>query len=592
MINNTLFSVQELIDKYGQKNILIAVFVTVGVIILLIVARQVRLKKNRQAIANLENRLAAIKSLPIQYRLGRVQNIAKKTPELMDQYNAFEARHDKLVNVQRDEISIMLNEIDEKVYAGKLWGINKKLNELKEKVDIFESDANQLLSEVEAVTEIENVQRVSIIHVKEKFRAVQENYHNARYKLEAVAQSINDYCEEINHDFVDLETMMNQQHFDDAKHQCEMIDTKVDFLAANIRDLPTYLSLAKGYIPAEIEKIQNRIVDLKSRGFSLTRIDAENRVLDIQEALSQVEEDILALNISEVGETLNNLTAEIAKLNEEFEVEEAAQSEFNVIYQDVLDKANDLNERFEYAVDELNKLKKLYVIEDETLNVSAKADTLQDIMADMARLKEMISTREFSYQEVVEKLKELSKATDSFDTDLQNFFAARDQMYLTENRALDELENINIVLLEIKSQIKNKQLPMINESYKDYIADSYKKASEIQFLCKSRPIILESLTQQVDIARDIIYKLYDNIHNLIVTADMVEEAIVFGNRYRSSFLEVNTELTKAEILFRNGEYTKALSTAVDIIEKIKPGSYERLVKKSKITKDPRDMTAA
>jgi len=39
----------------------------------------------------------------------------------------------------------------------------------------------------------------------------------------------------------------------------------------------------------------------------------------------------------------------------------------------------------------------------------------------------------------------------------------------------------------------------------------------------------------VDIARDIIYKLYDNIHNLIVTADMVEEAIVFGNRYRSSF---------------------------------------------------------
>ena len=153
-------------------------------------------------------------------------------------------------------------------------------------------------------------------------------------------------------------------------------------------------------------------------------------------------------------------------------------------------------------------------------------------------------------------------------------------MYLTEKRALDELENINIVLLEIKSQIKNKQLPMINESYKDYIADSYKKANEIRFLCKSRPIILENLTNQVDTARDIIYKLYNNIHNLIVTADMVEEAIVYGNRYRSSFLEVNTELTKAEVLYRNGEYTKALSTAVDIIEKIKPGSYEKLVKKN------------
>ena len=209
----------------------------------------------------------------------------------------------------------------------------------------------------------------------------------------------------------------------------------------------------------------------------------------------------------------------------------------------------------------------------------------------MTRLREVIDSNEFSYQEVVEKLKNLIADSDAFEEKLQFFFASRDEMYLTEKRALDELENINIVLLEIKSQIKNKQLPMINESYKDYIADSYKKANEIQFLCKSRPIILDKLTQQVDIARDIIYKLYDNIHNLIVTADMVEEAIVFGNRYRSSFLEVNTELTKAEVLYRNGEYTKALSTAVDIIEKIKPGSYERLIKKNNVEKDPRSIVA-
>ena len=88
------------------------------------------------------------------------------------------------------------------------------------------------------------------------------------------------------------------------------------------------------------------------------------------------------------------------------------------------------------------------------------------------------------------------------------------------------------------------------------------------------------MSHQVDAARDVIYKLYDNIHNLIVTAEMVEDAIVYGNRYRSSFLEVNTELTKAELLYRNGEYTKALATAVDIIEKIKPDSYEMLIKKN------------
>lgn len=587
-----LFSFNDMIQAIGQRNLTIGVVVLVLLIVALLVFRQFRLKKRRKEIMAVENRLSAIKSLPIQYRLGRVQNIAKNTPEILTQYNEFEKRYDDLIRMQKDEIAIRLNEIDEKLYSGKLWKVSGLFKQLNELVEQFETKANALLKEIEAVTEIENVQRISIIRVKEKYRKVQENYRVVRYKLENVGSSIDAYMQKIDEDFVSLEAMMNKQHYDEAKRQCEMIDQEVDFLSANIRDLPTYLSLASGYIPEEIEKIQNRMVDLKSRGFSLARIDAENRVLNMQNQLNEVENDIQSLKIEHVGEMLNTLTTEISSLNNEFETEEVAQGEFNDTWKDVFDKVSELNAEYDQAKAELVNLKKLYVLEDERMDINRESENLQAILLNMTKLKELINTNDFSYQEVVEQLKDLSSHCDAFEEKLQFFFTSRDQMYLTEKRALDELENINIVLLEIKSQIKNKQLPMINESYKDYIADSYKKASEIQFLCKSRPIILDKLTQQVDIARDIIYKLYDNIHNLIVTADMVEEAIVFGNRYRSSFLEVNTELTKAEVLYRNGEYTKALSTAVDMIEKIKPGSYERLIKKNNLKKDPREAAVA
>lgn len=571
---------EELVNRVGVHNLIIGAIVFLVIILCLIIWRTYRLKKRRKEIMAIENRLSAIKSLPIQYRLGRVQNIAKNTPELMDQYNAFEARYTQLVSTQKDEISLLLNEIDEKLYFGKMYKVSGKITKLHELMDQFEKDAQELLAEIEKVTEIENVQRLQIIQVKEKYREVQAAYENSRYKLDDAIPGISELNEQIDKDFVTLEDMMNSQRFDDAKKQCDLIDQKIDFLSANIRDLPTYLSLASNYIPTEIEKIQKRILDLKSKGYSLVRIDAENRVITMQESLKKALDDIQNLDISEVGEILNHITEEITKLNDEFELEEAAQNEFNKIYEDIFTRINELNQNYGYATDELEKLKKLYVIEDQSIDITGEAHELARMLEEMASLKELIKTQEFSYQEVVEKLKSLDGNGEAFQKKLQTFFAKRDEMYLTEKRALDELENINIVLLEIKSQIKNKQLPMINESYKDYIADSYKKANEIRFLCKSRPIILENLTNQVDTARDIIYKLYNNIHNLIVTADMVEEAIVYGNRYRSSFLEVNTELTKAEVLYRNGEYTKALSTAVDIIEKIKPGSYEKLVKKN------------
>nr|WP_305133083.1 septation ring formation regulator EzrA [Thomasclavelia cocleata] len=201
-------------------------------------------------------------------------------------------------------------------------------------------------------------------------------------------------------------------------------------------------------------------------------------------------------------------------------------------------------------------------------------------MDDLAKLTNIIESKDFSYSALIEQFGELVTRCQPFDDALTKYNELENSLRLQEKRALDELDNINIVLLEIKSEIKNKHLPMINESYKDYIDDSYLKADEILKFIRHRPIDLERLSVQVDAARDVIYKLYDNVHNLIVTAEMVEEAIIYGNRFRSSFLEVNTELTKAELLFRNGEYTKALSTAVDIIEKINPGSYEMLINKN------------
>ena len=571
----------QLIKTYGKENLMIAAGCALAIIVLYFIIRKMKVKKRRKIVATLENRVSAVKSMPISYRLGRVQNIVKNSPDLQESYDLYQQRYDALVKMQDEEIAILLNEVDEKLYAGKLWRTKKKIRQLEELIKNYEKEANDLLTEIEKVTEIENIQRVQIIRVKERYRATQETLAQASYKLEAALPSINAYMDGINEDFVNLEDKMNHQLYEEAKAACEAIDEKIDFLNNNIRDLPTYISLALNYIPSEIEKIQNRMLDLRSRNFSLTRMDLENRVSFMQEALENANEHIQALDLANVGEALNEITDEINVINDEFETEEIAQTEFNEIYEAIYKDTRDLVTSYQGAKEELAKLEKRYVLGENVLSIVDDANKVEEILTRVTELKEQVKSKEFSYQTIVEELKSLAIQSDQFEIRLRDFYTTSEEMKLQEQRALDELENINIVLLEIKSQIKNKQLPTINESYKDYIADSYKKASEIQFLCKSRPIVLENLSTQVDTARDIIYKLYENIHNLIVTADMVEEAIVYGNRYRSSFLEVNTELTKAEVLFKNGEYTKALTIAVDIIEKIKPGSYEKLINKSK-----------
>ena len=67
---------------------------------------------------------------------------------------------------------------------------------------------------------------------------------------------------------------------------------------------------------------------------------------------------------------------------------------------------------------------------------------------------------------------------------------------------------------------------------------------------------------------------------MVATVIMVENTIVFGNRYRSTYADIDSELTRSELSFRNGEYTQALTIAIATIEKIHPGNYENMIKEN------------
>ena len=59
---------------------------------------------------------------------------------------------------------------------------------------------------------------------------------------------------------------------------------------------------------------------------------------------------------------------------------------------------------------------------------------------------------------------------------------------------------------------------------------------------------------------------------------MSENAIVYGNRYRSSSEKVDKALEEAEKLFYLGNFTACLEKALNAINIIEPGIQEKLLK--------------
>ena len=570
------------IEYVGVKNLIIFGAILVALIIFMIVYHSIKLKIYRQEILDLQNQINGIKTLPLQYRLGRVQSIAKNMPEVAEEYEQFTKDFEKITEFQKNELGVLVNEVDESLFYGKTHGIKKKLALIHEMTQRYDHDVKDLLTRIEKVTEIENIQRVEIIRVKGKYREVGNEYEKIRVKVEEFVPHALEMFKELDDDFVKLETLMNNQMFADAKNFTEEIENRIDSLQENLKDLPSYVYVVSDLLPSKIDKVDELITSLEGDEYALEEMNIAARRQEVDEQMEESIAHVKNVDIKGAAEVLEPLTGLIEELVIDLGKELDSYKQFKEKWRESYNELQRLTDVYQNTMKEYRRLITEFVIDEEEVVISKKYEEFKQIQKDANDLIEQMESGHFAYANMLEHVENLYDRMMQHDAYLEEFEKQKEDIETKNQKTEELLENINIVLLEIKSEIKNEHLPLVNDSYRDYIADSYNKVEEIKHFKAHKPVVLNELCAKVEGARDVIYKLYDNVHNMIVTAGMVEDAIVYANRYRSMFLEVNTELTKAEVLFRNGEYRNALQVAVDILERLEPGKYEELIKRKEI----------
>lgn len=570
------------VQYVGVRNLIIFASILIALIIFMIIYHQVKLNMYRQELLDLQNQINGIKTLPLQYRLGRVQSIAKNMPEVVEQYEQFTEDFEKITEFQKNELGVLVDEVDAALFYRKTRGVKKNLALIREMTQRYDHDAKNLLARIEKVTEIENIQRVEIIRVKGKYRDTANEYEKIRIKVEEFVPHVLEMFKELDDDFVKLETLMNNQMFADAKKFTEEIENRIDSLHANLKDLPSYVYVVSDLLPSKIDKVDELISSLEGDEYALEEMKIATRRHEVDEQMEESIVQVKNVDIKAAAQVLEPLTGLIEELVIDLSKELDSYKQFKEKWRESYNELQRLTEIYQQVMKEYRRLTTEFVIDEEEVVISKKYEEFRQIQNDANHLIEQMELGHFAYADMLDHVVDLYDRMMKHDAYLEEFEKQKEDIENKNKETEELLENINIVLLEIKSEIKNEHLPLVNDSYRNYITDSYNKVEEIKRFKAHKPVVLNELCAKVEGAKDVIYKLYDNVHNMIVTAGMVEDAIVYANRYRSMFLEVNTELTKAEVLFRNGEYRNALQVAVDILERLEPGKYEELIKRKEI----------
>lgn len=227
---------------------------------------------------------------------------------------------------------------------------------------------------------------------------------------------------------------------------------------------------------------------------------------------------------------------------------------------------------------QLDDIKNMYDLTDNDVKTIDLVNTkLNDLNDKYKLMVKSLGKKKIPYSEAYESLSdyltELKIIEDELDESLKNL----GNMYDDEVRAREQLDEIQELLKQSKVKIRSYKLPIISNNYFVELQEANEAILEIIKELEKKPIVIKILNTRVDTARDLVLKLYNTTNDMIKTAKLAEYSIVYGNRYRSQDININSGLNQAQILFYKGNYKKSLDVTISTISRIDKNIREKVM---------------
>ena len=570
---------EKIITFLTKKEVIIGLVVLFLVIVVLLVLRKRRINRFRKSLSELEVRYNSIKSIPLSFKLNKAVALARVDEKLSNRINDYKDQFDT-IHVNLKQITELLSEMEDNIIAGNLKAV--KLNEM----DLYGmlerglNDVTKFDQELDAILQQETQQRDEINKHKEKFREI-KNILNQKYNLyDFSIDKLNEEATNIENEFTNFEELMYASEFHKANEVVSDIAKGLDNLQSLLDELPELLTIARGAIPQAIDKVSEAYSRCKQKGLYLQHLDVAKNIEVITETLKQ---DMAQLRVGAVDGVANNLTeyqTRLAQLLTQIDREDRAYDEMSALKDQAFSLVDETRASLTQIRQIYLRVSTRYGFDNIEERLNGYDKQLNELDKVKAKLLKLIKDYTIPASTILISLKEFDQEINTLALELKELRNSLDVVRSDEERAKKQLLKLHLIMNEIQVKIRKHRLPTISNEYEGDVRKAYEYVKTIEGLLEEAPLNTILLSSTLTEAIDYIYLLYNNVNNLVGMAIMVENTIVFGNKFRSSFIDIDSELTRAELNFRNGEYTQALTIAMNAIEKLNLESYEEKIKEN------------
>lgn len=549
--------------------IIAAIVGLVVIIIASVIINKSHKDKVKKAVEELYVRFTTIKTIPIAFKLNKAKAMSQRSSEMSAQVEQYRLRYE---NAQKglDELQESLADLDDALVTKKYKEIIEEIDEVSSKVKASEDEINDIDKFLEEFSRKENEQRDFSVKLKEKYRVVKTTINKNSQLLSISYDGFMNKLEECEKMFSLSEEYMYDSDYGSAQAELEKIDKALEDIKVSANAVPKLVKDTKGVLPIMLDEIKREVALTKQRGVYIEHLDPDKKIEDIENTLnddvrkiSGASTDGIKSNISEAKDVLNELNEQLAAENRSYK---QAKDTNDQAYNHILD----MEKVLEYVKDAYEKDSARFGLDDLSDILVQKQENIKSYRGRYETLAADLGSSIRPSSKILTDVDELNNAIEADMKTLYSYKTTIDKSTDGETRAKVQLTKLQLVVSEVESKLAEYSLPSIDESYKNDLKKSREYIEQIRVMSSKEVIDINDLNNLLDEAIDFIYKFYNNINNVVGMSVMVENAIVFGNKYRSTYPQIDRELSKAEFQYLSGEYTKALKTAITCMETLFP----------------------
>lgn len=552
--------------------IVVSVFIVFLLFLLLFLSHKKRIKDKVQKLCDAYNLYNSQLNTSCFDMIKRIKSLSQYSRSYEMKYYENQKKYEELLNKksagikeETDNLKALLASKSFKELKHQLSTCEKEINDFGNYVGVLNSDLQEILRD-------DREAREACLVVKEKYRTIHEFYNTNINDLKPIEKPFNILFSRADKFFVNFDSLLDHAQFQEASHLLPNQEKVFDAVINVMNDLPSLANLIYVVIPAKIDAIIEEVKQLVNEQYILNNLNIPKYIKSVRNVLLTEGKKLEMLDTFEVNKNLMQVQDSLHDLELKLEAEKEAKQKF-LSDQDTLSVSSyEIEKRYSRLVNSLPNYQKSYLLDkkkvDSLLALRNDIETIGYLKRELDSYLDAGNKQPFSVinSRVTKMREEIDKVVDT----MQEY-----QDYL--DKIKNDSETTYLKIRDLYSSLKNTQYKLrvtigikaINDIYLKRISILFENLKTIDTMLTTQPVDVFNATTLYNSVLEKYESIVNEVDDLETKCKKAESSILYANAYRVDFFDSRPNLDRAEKAFIEGDFDKATSEAVKVLDMFK-----------------------